>query len=139
MSSINSLFVVDIKSIIAFSTVGQISYVLLISLVYSSLSIFHVFIHSFYKSMLFLLSSELIHHQQGNSQSVYQYHVNNSLIRIYYITAGIALLFALTKEGILHAIIQSSILLFPLLLLSSIISIIYVSLILSFLLLYNSR
>ncbi len=139
MSSICSLFIIDIKSIIAFSTIGQIAYILLNLYISSSLSLSHIFIHSFYKCLLFLLAGELIHNYLGNWQSIYIYYSNNSLIRGYYIIAGIALIFASTKEGILHATIIVNIFLYALLLLSTTLSILYILFIFIFILFYNSR
>jgi len=65
-SSIISLFIIDIKSIIAYSTIGQIAYILLNLYISSSISLSHIFIHSFYKCLLFLLSAEIIHNIESN-------------------------------------------------------------------------
>ena len=138
-SSIIALFIVDIKSIIAYSTIGQIAYIALNLFVSTIVSIIHIFIHSFYKCLLFLLSAEVIHNIESNWQSIYLFTINNSLIRVYYIIAGVALIFASTKEGILHATIYHSIYLFILLFITSSLSLLYVLLILCFIMAYNSR
>jgi NADH-quinone oxidoreductase subunit L len=134
-----SLFIVDIKSIIAYSTIGQIAYILLALSSSLSISLSHIFIHSFYKCLLFLLSAEIMHIIQSNRQSIYNFYINNSLIRSYYILSGIALIFSSIKEGILNHIIINSIYFFIILFISSILSLLYILFLLLFLLFYNSR
>ena len=60
--SLSSLFLFDIKKIIALSTCSQIGYMLLaIGLKNFNNSLFHLFTHGFFKALLFLCSGILIH------------------------------------------------------------------------------
>ena len=61
-----SLSIADIKSIIAYSIIGQIAYISLNSSSSSSSSLSHIFVHSYYKCFLFLLSAEVIHQMESN-------------------------------------------------------------------------
>jgi NADH-quinone oxidoreductase subunit L len=56
----------DMKSIIAYSTVSQISYMLLCSLVVISVSVSHIIFHALFKSLLFMLAGEIIHLSHSN-------------------------------------------------------------------------
>jgi NADH-quinone oxidoreductase subunit L len=94
---------VDIKSIIAYSTISQIGYMLLAAIIVPSSSIFHIVVHAFFKSLLFLLAAEIIHNSQAKFQSIYTFQINNSLLRAYFLCTGNALIFSASKEGILHS------------------------------------
>lgn len=134
-----SLLALDIKAIIALSTIGQLAYILLNSHLSSNLPLHHILVHSHYKCFLFLLSAEVIYNTESSRQSIYGHHANGSLVRAYHAAAGLALLFASTKEGILHAAILSHVLLLTLLLLSSALSLLYVLLLLLFVLSHSRR
>ena len=100
LSLILAILLIDIKSIIACSTISQISYIFLSLLIYSLLSILYFIIHAFYKSLLFLLAGSLIHIQL-NFQSLYKIKLNNSLIKILFIVGIIILIFSIFKEDII--------------------------------------
>ena len=51
----------DIKSIIALSTISQISYMFIALLINPILCFYHIIIHSLFKSILSLLAGSLIH------------------------------------------------------------------------------
>jgi NADH:ubiquinone oxidoreductase subunit 5 (subunit L)/multisubunit Na+/H+ antiporter MnhA subunit len=91
----------DIKSIIACSTISQISYMFLALLLFPLCSIFHILIHALFKSLFFLISGSLIH-VQSNFQSIYKMKLNNSMIKIIFIAVVIVLIFSCSKEGIIH-------------------------------------
>ena len=78
-------FSVDIKSIIAYSTISQIGYMLLAAIIVPSSSIFHILVHAFFKSLLFLLAADIIHNSQAKVQSIYTLKINNSLLRAYFL------------------------------------------------------
>jgi len=62
----------DIKSIIAFSTVNQLSFMFISLLIgFPLLFIFHCLVHAVFKSLLFLVAGSLIH-VQFNSQSIFK-------------------------------------------------------------------
>jgi len=62
----------DIKSIIAFSTVNQLSFMFISLLIgFPLLFIFHCLVHALFKSLLFLVAGSLIH-VQFNSQSIFK-------------------------------------------------------------------
>ena len=135
-SSFISLFIVDIKSIIAYSTISQLAYILLSLFIISFISLSHIYIHAFYKCLLFILAAEIIYNIHPNWQSIYNFYINNLLIRCYFLLAGIALLFASSKEGILHAMLYFSIISYCYLLFSSILSLYYIFFILFFIILF---
>jgi NADH-quinone oxidoreductase subunit L len=93
----------DIKSMIAFSTISQISYMFLA--IYGGLilvSIFHIIIHALFKSLLFLLSGSLIH-VELNFQSIYRLKIYHSFINMIFVLAGSVSILSLSKEGIIHS------------------------------------
>ena len=93
----------DIKSLIAFSTISQISYMFLaINGASTLVSPFHIIIHALFKSLSSLLSGSPIH-VQPNFQSIYKPKINHSLINIIRILAGSVLIVPLSKEGIIHS------------------------------------
>ena len=100
-SLIKAFCLSDIKSIIACSTISQISYMFLGLLIFPLVSVFHILIHALFKSLLFLLAGSLIH-IQSNFQSLYKMKLNNSLIKILFIAGLIVLIFSFSKEGIIH-------------------------------------
>ena len=100
-SLIKAFCLSDIKSIIACSTISQISYMFLALLIFPLVSVFHILIHALFKSLLFLLAGSLIH-IQSNFQSLYKIKLNNYLIKILFIAAVIILLFSFSKEDIIH-------------------------------------
>nr|YP_011017375.1 NADH dehydrogenase subunit 5 [Amblyomma parvitarsum]WQF69038.1 NADH dehydrogenase subunit 5 [Amblyomma parvitarsum] len=66
MSGINAFFEVDFKKIIAFSTLSQLSMMMIIiSLNMMELAFFHLIMHAIFKSMLFLCAGLVIHSFQG--------------------------------------------------------------------------
>ncbi len=100
LSLIMAFYLSDIKSIIACSTINQISYMFLVLLIFPLLSIFHFLIHALFKSLLFLLAGSLIH-IQSNFQSLYKIKVNNYLIKIQAVQLFIKIGFLiLTLEGL---------------------------------------
>nr|YP_010535748.1 NADH dehydrogenase subunit 5 [Rhipicephalus annulatus]UYB78790.1 NADH dehydrogenase subunit 5 [Rhipicephalus annulatus] len=67
MSGINAFFENDLKKIIAFSTLSQLSIMMLIlALGLTSLAFFHLIVHAIFKSMLFLCAGFIIHNLMGN-------------------------------------------------------------------------
>nr|YP_010535800.1 NADH dehydrogenase subunit 5 [Rhipicephalus zambeziensis]QLD97344.1 NADH dehydrogenase subunit 5 [Rhipicephalus zambeziensis]UYB78855.1 NADH dehydrogenase subunit 5 [Rhipicephalus zambeziensis] len=67
MAGINAFFENDLKKIIAFSTLSQLSIMMLIlSMKLTDLAFFHLIIHAIFKSMLFLCAGFVIHNLMGN-------------------------------------------------------------------------
>lgn len=67
ISGINAYLETDFKKIIAFSTLSQLSIIIIItSLNISELAFFHLVIHAIFKSMLFLCAGLIIHFINGN-------------------------------------------------------------------------
>nr|QTZ18380.1 NADH dehydrogenase subunit 5 [Rhipicephalus linnaei]UNO54425.1 NADH dehydrogenase subunit 5 [Rhipicephalus sanguineus] len=67
MSGINAFFENDLKKIIAFSTLSQLSIMMLtLSLELTNLAFFHLIVHAIFKSMLFLCAGFVIHNLIGN-------------------------------------------------------------------------
>nr|YP_011004258.1 NADH dehydrogenase subunit 5 [Haemaphysalis taiwana]WPS93620.1 NADH dehydrogenase subunit 5 [Haemaphysalis taiwana] len=66
MSGINAFFENDLKKIIAFSTLSQLSMMMIIvSLNMFELAFFHLVMHAIFKSMLFLCAGLIIHFMNG--------------------------------------------------------------------------
>nr|YP_010308871.1 NADH dehydrogenase subunit 5 [Rhipicephalus camicasi]UMB51142.1 NADH dehydrogenase subunit 5 [Rhipicephalus camicasi] len=67
MSGMNAFFENDLKKIIAFSTLSQLSIMMLtLSLELTNLAFFHLIVHAIFKSMLFLCAGFVIHNLIGN-------------------------------------------------------------------------
>jgi len=109
VASFIAFFIQDIKSIIAYSTISQIGYMLLGSLIVPSFALYHIFVHAFFKSLFFLLSSEIIHNSKSNWQSIYTLKIKtilqNSLLRVTVLGTVTALIFADSKEGLLNSLL----------------------------------
>uniref|UniRef100_UPI0030FF36B6 NADH dehydrogenase subunit 5 n=1 Tax=Bothriocroton hydrosauri TaxID=59643 RepID=UPI0030FF36B6 len=66
MSGINAFFEIDFKKIIAFSTLSQLSMMMIIlSLNMKDMAFFHLIMHAIFKSMLFLCAGMAIHTLNG--------------------------------------------------------------------------
>nr|YP_010185073.1 NADH dehydrogenase subunit 5 [Haemaphysalis montgomeryi]QVJ97810.1 NADH dehydrogenase subunit 5 [Haemaphysalis montgomeryi]WCD42529.1 NADH dehydrogenase subunit 5 [Haemaphysalis montgomeryi] len=66
MSGINAFFETDFKKIIAFSTLSQLSMMMIIvSLGMYEMAFFHLIMHAIFKSMLFLCAGLIIHFMNG--------------------------------------------------------------------------
>uniref|UniRef100_UPI0030FEEDA7 NADH dehydrogenase subunit 5 n=1 Tax=Bothriocroton auruginans TaxID=188736 RepID=UPI0030FEEDA7 len=66
MSGLNAFFEVDLKKIIAFSTLSQLSMMMMIiSLNMKDMAFFHLIMHAIFKSMLFLCAGMAIHTLNG--------------------------------------------------------------------------
>lgn len=67
IAGINAFFENDLKKIIAFSTLSQLSIIILIlALGLTSLAFFHLIVHAIFKSILFLCAGFIIHNLIGN-------------------------------------------------------------------------
>jgi len=91
----------DIKSIIAPSTISQISYMFIALLINPILCFYHIIIHSLFKSILFLLAGSLIHIQY-NYQNIYQIKMNYKFYWITHLLTSNILILSLSKEIIIH-------------------------------------
>nr|YP_010329474.1 NADH dehydrogenase subunit 5 [Haemaphysalis colasbelcouri]UNO54009.1 NADH dehydrogenase subunit 5 [Haemaphysalis colasbelcouri] len=66
MSGINAFFETDLKKIIAFSTLSQLSMMMIVlSLGMMEMAFFHLIMHAIFKSMLFLCAGLIIHSLNG--------------------------------------------------------------------------
>nr|UXX50219.1 NADH dehydrogenase subunit 5 [Haemaphysalis inermis] len=66
MSGINAFFETDLKKIIAFSTLSQLSMMMIVlSLGSMEMAFFHLIMHAIFKSMLFLCAGLIIHSLNG--------------------------------------------------------------------------
>lgn len=91
----------DIKSLIACSTISQISHMFLALLVFPFARLFHIPVHASFKSLLSLLAGSLIH-LQSNFQSIYKIKRNNPFINILFILGSSVPIFPSSKEGMIH-------------------------------------
>ena len=100
VSSYKSVIAIDIKSIVAWSTVSHISLMfidLFLSLNYVN---FHCLVHCMFKSLTFILTGSIIHlHSHG--QSIYRLKLNHSLFLILVYLNSLIMIFSLSKENIL--------------------------------------
>ena len=60
----------QLKPIVAYSTISQISYMFLALFIWVCMCMFHMLGHGLYKSYMFIISGSLIH-VNGNFQSIY--------------------------------------------------------------------
>ena len=102
-SLIRAILVSDIKSIIAYSTISQISYMFLAMLVNPMLCLFHIIVHALFKSILFLLAGSIIT-IHSNHQSITRIKFNHYFIKITFITMSIILISAISKEAIINSL-----------------------------------
>lgn len=91
----------DMKSIIAYSTISQISYMFLCLLLIPHYVLYHIVVHGLFKSLLFLISGSLIH-VQLNFQSIYMIRSSSVIVKVAFILGIGVLVLALSKEGIIH-------------------------------------
>jgi NADH:ubiquinone oxidoreductase subunit 5 (subunit L)/multisubunit Na+/H+ antiporter MnhA subunit len=96
------LYVSDIKSLIAYSTINQLAYIFLSLFSFNSAySIYHICTHAFFKSMLFLLAGSLIH-VCSSAQSLYRLKSSCSLLKSLFAISLLLSLLNFSKEFILH-------------------------------------
>ena len=116
----------DIKSIIACSTISQISYMFIALLLNPLLCLYHIIIHALFKSLLFLLSGSLIHIQY-HYQSIYKLKIKHTFIKTILLFTGSVLILSLSKETIIYSSnsIFSSLFIILILIIGAIYTIIY--------------
>lgn len=86
VAAVNAIVEIDVKKIIAFSTLSQLSIIFVIlGLNYSFLFINHLLNHAIFKSLLFIGSGCLIYYNQNNQNTI----VNNLGLNNSYITRAI--------------------------------------------------
>nr|ACS15263.1 NADH dehydrogenase subunit 5 [Phytoseiulus persimilis] len=96
ISGVSALFEMDIKKIIAFSTLSQLSLMMMIVIMGdSNLSFFHIMTHALYKALLFLCSGIFIHEHLEN-QDVRNY---SHMMKINIFVVGIFLVCSLSLAG----------------------------------------
>lgn len=100
-SLVKSILLSDIKSIIAPSTISQISYMFIGMLINPIVCFYHIIIHSVFKSLLFLLAGSIIHIQY-NYQSIYRIKMNCKFYWVIYLLTSNILVLSLSKETIIH-------------------------------------
>jgi NADH:ubiquinone oxidoreductase subunit 5 (subunit L)/multisubunit Na+/H+ antiporter MnhA subunit len=92
----------DLKSIIAYSTLNQLSYLFMALLSFNSSGfLFHTFVHALFKSLLFLLAGSLIH-VSFSFQSLVRIRSSSSLLKILFILSLSMLCLCYSKEHILY-------------------------------------
>lgn len=83
LRGINSLLEIDFKKIVAFSTLMQISFILLSLVInFVRFSYFHILSHAFFKSLLFLIVGILIHRNFSQQDFRIFFKGNNILLNI---------------------------------------------------------
>ena len=94
----------DIKSIIAYSTISQISYMFIILFILGVVVIYHIIIHGVFKSMIFILCGCIIH-VNNNFQCLYMIWYGNILIKMLIVMGCLVLCGGLSKEGIIYYVL----------------------------------
>lgn len=103
-SLIKAVISSDIKSIIALSTISQLSYMFIVLLINPLFTLYHIIIHSLFKSLLFILTGSLIHFNL-NYQIIYKMKLSINFILILFILSLLVLVFSLSKELIINTIL----------------------------------
>ena len=93
----------EIKSIIALSTISQISFMYIALLINPIICFYHIIIHPSFKSLLFPLAGSLIH-MTYNYQNIYWIKINSKFYSITYLLTSNILILSLSKESIIHEI-----------------------------------
>lgn len=121
---ITSLCQNDIKKLIAFSTCSQLGYMfILYNNMYSNL--FHLFIHAFFKALLFLCAGIIIHYN-NNEQDLRRLSLNRDIIYIFLFFASFSLFaFPFTSGYYSKENLILSMPYFPLLYIGSILTLFY--------------
>jgi len=101
-SLVNAVFAADVKSVIAYSTVSQISYMFVALLINPCLCLYHIIIHAVFKSSLFLLAGSLIHSQKHH-QSINRLRIKHSLAKTALLAGGGVLTLSISKEAIIYS------------------------------------
>lgn len=101
-SLLNATIITDTKSIIAYSTVSQISYMFIALLINPLFTVYHIVIHAIFKSLLFILAGSLIH-VNHHYQSTNKLKTKQTMIKIMLLFSGGVLIMAISKETIIHA------------------------------------
>ena len=91
----------DIKSIIAYSTISQISYMFCVLIILGVVVIYHILIHGVFKSMMFIICGCIIH-GNNNFQCLYMIWYGNILIKMVIGMGIMVLCVGLSKEGIIY-------------------------------------
>ena len=93
----------DMKSIIACSTISQISYMFVALVVSTVCSVYHVLVHALFKSLMFVLGGSFIQNQV-NHQSVGRIRNNNICSYITVLSLSVIMIITLSKEGIIGSL-----------------------------------
>lgn len=94
MRGVGAVFEIDLKKIIALSTLSQLGVIILIlSLGFKELAFFHLVTHALFKSLLFLCAGFYIHSSLDwqDIRSLSKFYICFPVIRIYFSVASIAL------------------------------------------------
>lgn len=125
-SLIMALACYDLKSLIAFSTVSQLSYMFVGLLTSPNIVLYHIIVHAFFKSYLFIVAGSIIH-ASNHYQNIYKLTMTSSVLGLFIIN-NIILITAISKEAILYTsyYFMTSLALNVLLLISTLLTICYV-------------
>lgn len=99
-SLLTSICTNDIKSIIACSTISQLSYMFLGVLIGVAVTIFHMIIHALFKSLLFLFSGYLIS-SEINQQSVSRLRLKDIFSYVSFLSLLFIMVITISKEWII--------------------------------------
>jgi NADH:ubiquinone oxidoreductase subunit 5 (subunit L)/multisubunit Na+/H+ antiporter MnhA subunit len=102
-SLLNAVGAGDLKAVIAYSTVSQISYMFVALVSSPMLCLYHIIIHALFKSLLFLASGSLIHihHHHQSTHKIKTRH--STFIKAAYLFTASVLLLSTTKETIVYS------------------------------------
>jgi len=131
------LSVNDIKTIIALSTINQISFMFIIFIINIILCLFHIIVHSLFKMNLFLISSSIIHNSM-HYQSTNKIKSINLFLLCIYLVSLLILILSISKELIIFYsyIIFSYFIIISILILGSFFTLVYCLLLIQLLFIY---
>jgi len=96
----------DVKIIIAFSTVSQLSYMFIGLSLFPNLSIFHIIVHAIFKSILFMIAGTMII-TFINFQSIYQMKFSSQWIGISMMLGSSILIYSISKDIIINGVVMT--------------------------------
>ena len=102
---IKGIIISNVKSIIAYSTITQITYMFIVMMINGILVIFHLIVHGIYKSMMFIVCGNVIH-CSNNFQSIFLVRCLNICMKLSVLIVSLVMIGVISKEDIIFGVIN---------------------------------